>query len=433
MPLTLGSKAQSDEITSRQIKTDVLLARDLGSAERPIQNIYRTQESMEFHTEPIRFVDASGRVKAMIRPDGSFATVNRIEFHYGQAIDSGRAGWSLGINPEHTHFEIRDLVRDRIKFSLASMRGDVGFFGGSFQTTGAEEGNIATKAFVEDKLIPKLEDKTSYLWNEVEDTHAVRNPVGRIREGMTTEQIKNEYQTISSLLSALLDIGPERPITFSITGVGLRYRNGEAEYMVGETASITLRLQLNKGRWVSADTRIVHEPALGNVVHPATWGELQLSTSLESTTPWTHHFTRVEDVRLPSTGNIRTSLGPTYVDNLSQSFTAEEREFLSVGNAPQIRSYLPVYIRGFLTTDVKVFADTSEIEVDDHAWDHVIQIPFRPSKVEQFEPGLGTDPWRQLTEGEDYVVEQVGMRRNHTYWSLTKLFQRMPRKLKISA
>ena len=238
-------------------------------------------------------------------------------------------------------------------------------------------------------------------------TDYVQHAVGDIAVGTTVADL--QQRSITQILTQLLRIGPAPEIILTASGISLAYANGNQEFEVGSDASVTLTLILNTGRWTGGD--MVFAPVLGPIHGTPSWGNINLSITAETATsvtmtsdaPFTHTFTSLQDVRLPTTGSIQVQAGPTYQNNYGNQYKAEPRNYTSISNAPTLRGYLPFY-KDDLAMPQRVYQDTPYVEITSHESDEVVEVPFVVSQVQQYESFGSGSPWRVLS-GDDYTVQ----------------------------
>ena len=247
------------------------------------------------------------------------------------------------------------------------------------------------------------------LFPDTPSDHYVQSPVGGITHGTTVAELKQK--SVTQLLTELLSIGPAPEIFLSLQGVSLSYTNSSEEHLVGSTASVTIRLHLNRGRWAGGN--LLFEPALGALQDGAQWGggldlvatDADLYLTFESSVPFVHTFNQLQDVRLPSTGSISLDAGATYENNYNTQYQANARSFTSVSNAPYLRAYLPAY-KNSIALPERVYTSTLYVEVSSHESDELVEVPFLAGAVSQYEPFGAGDPWKTL-DPVDYEITQV--------------------------
>ena len=267
-------------------------------------------------------------------------------------------------------------------------------------------------------------------------TDYVQHAIGDITAGTMVADL--QQRSITQILTQLLRIGPAPEIILSASGISLAYANGNQEFQVGSDASVTLTLILNRGSVSGGDLHFT--PAVGPIAGTPTWGNIDLSiaetaTSITMTSdaPFTHSFTTLQDVRLPTMGSIQVQAGPTYLNNYGNEYRTEPMSYTSIGNAPLLRGYLPIY-RDEEQTAQYVYATTTYVEITNHGPYEVVDVPFPVSQVRQYETfGSGGDPWRVLSS-DDYLVTPVMLPFGDmeiTYYSVELTFMRAARNIRI--
>ena len=227
-------------------------------------------------------------------------------------------------------------------------------------------------------------------------TDYVQHAVGDIAIGTTVAEL--QQRSITQILTQLLRVAPAPEIILTASDISLAYANGNQEFEVGSDASVTLTLILNRGSVSGGDLHFT--PAVGPIAGTPTWGTIDLSITAETATsitmtsdaPFTHSFTTIQDVHLPTMGSIQVQAGPTYLNNYGNEYRTEPMSYTSIGNAPLLRGYLPIY-RDEEQTAQYVYATTTYIEIANHGPYEVVDVPFPVSQVRQYETfGSGGDP-----------------------------------------
>ena len=192
MPLRLGKDVNADRLSCDEMRCHAI-----GNHTHPVKSIHRDDQAEEFFQGELRFTErSSNTTRCAIKSSGHLAVSRGVELYDSDDVLGGTLRWSVQITDDG-HFMIFDEFF-RVPVLICYKGGGVGV---------ETEITVPNYAFLlqsegERLYVPKS-DLTTEVVLQVPDTHVVHSgPLA----GKTVLQLKEEYQTLSQLLVAMLDL-----------------------------------------------------------------------------------------------------------------------------------------------------------------------------------------------------------------------------------
>ena len=289
--------------------------------------------------------------------------------------------------------------------------------------------------------------------NAVDDI--VQNSIGNVPSNMTVSQIRTQYPELDDLIRAMLKIEPTPPTAPQARQMSVVFDFNNAVVEVCTQHTFMPALRANRGDWhPDATTPDPNPPPRGLVTQAQLTAPIESLTTggyvdtpltliipndqgrqvrLERQQQLTYSSTSLRQLNFTS-GFATFAAGEVVYNNYGTPVDAIPAGPLNVSNSRNIRFYAKIYRNGLNENSVapgpsgvqgtlRVFHDTTEAYITQHANDDVIDVPKEPMQWHQFNPFAAGDKWAACDLGTQWSKEfitlpQGTLSQNVNYWRL---------------
>ena len=297
-----------------------------------------------------------------------------------------------------------------------------------------------------------LETANMFENNAVNDF--VQNPIGNVPNNMTVSQIRTQYPELDDLIRAMLKIEPTPPTAPQARLMSVVFDFNNAVVEVGTQHTFMPALKAYRGDWhPNATSPDPNPPPRGFVTQAQLTAPIESLTTggyvdtplpliipndqghqvrLERPQQLTYSSTSLRQLNF-TTGFATFAAGEVVYNNYGTPVNAMPAGSLSVSNSRNIRFYAKIYRNGNQNSvapgpsgvqgTLRVFHDTTEVYITQHANNDVIDVPKEPMQWHQFNPFAAGDKWAECDLGtqwsKEYITLSQGtLNQDVNYWRL---------------